>query len=113
MALLVLFPTATPAGFVAAQFGLGAFEWFGVHHVEAIQAYFVDGGLLHLGNLLPRGFDFRPEVLQLLARLARELRAVPGLDRSRWLGVRAMHDERAGEHADDHQVAFVLFEFAD
>src|SRR5450631_2579356 len=78
MALLVLFPTATPAGFIAAQFRRGAFEGLVLHHVETVRADFVDRGLLwlHPGHLLPRGFDFRTEVLQFLARLARELRAV-------------------------------------
>src|ERR1017187_3650669 len=115
VALLVLLPAATPAGFVAAQFGLGAFECFVLYHVEAICADFVDGGLLclHPSDLLPRGFYFRAEVFQLLARLARELRAEPCLDGNGRLGVRAMHDKRAGQHADDHQVAFVLFEFAE
>src|ERR1035437_8343325 len=72
MAILAFVPAPTPAGFIAAQFGLGAFECLVVHHVEAIQTDFVDGGLLHLGDLLPRLLDFRAEVFQLLAGLARE-----------------------------------------
>src|ERR1019366_1522862 len=113
VALLVLLPAATPAGFIAAQFGLGALDCFVLHHVESVQTDFVDGGLLHLSNLLPRGFDFGTEVLQLLTRLARELRAVPGLDGSGRLGVRAVHDERARQRGDDHQVALALIEFGE
>src|ERR1017187_9204807 len=39
MALLVLLPAAAPAGFIAAQFRLGAFEGLVVPQVEALQAH--------------------------------------------------------------------------
>src|ERR1035437_3403406 len=90
MALLVFLPAATPAGFIAAQFRLGAFERLVVHHVEAGQTDVVDGGLLHLGNLLVRLLDFGAEVFQLRARLAREECAILGLDGGRRLAARAM-----------------------
>src|ERR1035438_7914838 len=80
MALLVLLPAAAPAGFIAAQFRLGAFEGLVVHQVEALQAHIVDGGLLRLGDLLARLFDFAAQALQLLARRGREQGAVLFLD---------------------------------
>src|ERR1039457_5975929 len=97
VALLVLLPAATPAGFVAAQFGLGAFECFVLYHVEAICADFVDGGLLclHPSDLLPRVVYVRAELVQLLALRALEWRAEPGLYGNGRLVVRAMHDKRA------------------
>ena len=52
-------------------------------------------------------------LLQFLAGFARELRAVPRFDGGRRLATRAMHHVRAGEHADDHQVALVLVEFGE
>src|ERR1039458_5471889 len=100
MALLVLFPAATPAGFIAAELGLGALEWLVVHHVEAIQTDFVDGGFLGFGDLPARLFDFGAEVLELLARLPREQRAVARFDGGRRFAGVAMHDVRAGQHAE-------------
>jgi len=113
VAVLVTFPAAAPAGFIAARFGLGTVERLVVHHFEAIQADIVDGCLLRFGHLLPRPFDFGTQALQFLTRRAREQGAMFCLDGGRRIAVRAMHDVRAGQHADDHQVALVLIEFGD